>query len=137
MTENISLQIERNSIQAIIETHVQTAVMEALVPHKDRFVQELVEKSLLQKSTDNAYRYERDEKTPTVLEHMVRTIIAEEAKKAITRWAESHREEIAEKIHAAMKTKRFGRTIAAQIAEQMATASEYRFKLQVTPVMEE
>ena len=62
---------------------------------------------------------------------MVRKIIAEEARKGIQEWAESHRPQIAENIRKAMASRRFGAKIAAQIARQMAEAHQYYFKLEV------
>ena len=131
MPENIKLEIARESIQSVIEAQVHLAVAQALRPHGDQFVQEIVERALLQKSSADDYRHERDDKKPTVLERMVRKIIAEEARKGIQEWAESHRPQIAENIRKAMASRRFGAKIAAQIARQMAEAHQYYFKLEV------
>ena len=133
MTESIKVEISQDSVQQIIKAKVQAAVMDALLPHKEKLVEELVASSLCAKSNAEEYRYNRD-KAPTVLEHMVRNIIAEEARKGIVAWAESHREEIAEKIRKQMATKKFSNMYAANVAEQMAKAHEYRFKLEITPV---
>jgi len=133
MPENIEIKIERDSIQSIIEAKVQTAVMEALLPHKEKFVEALVDKALLTKSKDSSYNYTKKDEIPTVLEHMVRTIIAEEARAAITEWAKSHREEIGEAIRKKMATKAWGKKAAYHIAEQMATCHDYNFTLVVKP----
>lgn len=130
--DNISVEISNDSVRSIIEAHVQTAVMEALLPHKEEFVRELVERSLLAKSKHEDYHYINKKVKPTVLEHMVRTIIADEARKGIEAWAESHREEIAANIQKAMSSKKFGRTMAMNIAQQMAECNEYKFRLEVT-----
>lgn len=137
MSEGMKLEIPGDSLQKIIGAHVQTAVMEALLPHKEDLVRKLVETALLKPCKDDAYRYANDRDKPTELEHMVRVIIAEEAQKGIRAWAESHRAEIAEKIRKAMTTKSWGAKMAANIADQMATADHYRFDLKVTPIVNE
>lgn len=132
-SDSIKVEISQSSVQEIIKAKVQAAVLDALMPHKEKLVEDLVAASLCAKSRKEEYRYHR-EKAPTVLEDMVRTIIAEEARKGIVAWAESHREEIAEKIRKQMATKKFSNMYAANVAEQMAKAHEYRFKLEITPV---
>ncbi len=61
MSENIQVSISNDSVRTIIEAHVQTAVMQALLPHSERFVRELVETALLRKDdnlADNRYKKE-------------------------------------------------------------------------------
>lgn len=133
----IKIEVSQESVQQIIKAKVNAAVMEALLPHKEQFVREIVERSLCSKSTADEYRYKNEKDVPTVLEHMVRCVIAEEAKAAIKEWAQSHRQEIADRIRAQMQTQRWSNGIAAQIAQQMAEANEYRFKIEVTPMQKQ
>ncbi len=133
MSEAIKLEIKQESIQAIISAHVQTAVMEALLPHKEQFVEELVRTSLLSKPDNEYNRYKQEHQKITLLEEMVRKIIAEEAKKAVIAWAESHREEIAKNIQKQLKSSRFAQQAAMSMVETMLQADEYRMKVEVTP----
>lgn len=136
MSEAIKLEISNDSIKQVINANVHMAVTQALLPHKEEFIKQLVETALLTKSKSDDYRYKNDKEIPTVLEDMVRRIIAEEAKAAIIEWAQSHRKEIGEQIRKAMSSGRFGKAMAMQIAEKMATAQDYRFSMTVSPVMD-
>lgn len=136
MAEDINLTISNVSIKSIIESHVQTAVLAALRPHSEQFVRELVERSLLVKSKDDKYRYSNEDQKPTVLEHIVRTIIAEEATKAIREWAESNRSEVAKQIRKSITSAGFSSRWANQMVDSLVKAEEYRFSVNVSPIIE-
>lgn len=132
--ENIQVSISNDSVQTIIKAHVQTAVMQALLPHSERFVRELVETALLRKDDNlGSNRYKKENEKITVLEDMVRNIIAQEAEKAIKEWAESHRAQIAEQIKRAINTQGFAKKWAMQMVEGMLAATVYNFNVEVQP----
>ena len=133
MSDDITVEIKQESVQKIIAAKVNAAVMEALVPHQKALVEKLVEAALCTESTDNEYRYDHGKK-PSVIEHMVLKIIREEAQKGIQEWAESRREEIAASIRASLSTKKYGRSIAMSIAENLANCEKWHFRVAVSPV---
>jgi hypothetical protein len=137
MTDSIKVEISQDSVQQIIAAKVQAAVAQALTGNSADLIEKLVAASLCSKSKDEQYRYGDESKKPTVLEHIVRTMIAEEARKGILAWAESHREQIAEKIRLRMASKKWTSEAAVAIADQLVRATEYRFKLEVQPVYRE
>jgi len=129
----INLHLPAGSIESIIAAHVQAAVLTALKPHGEELVQKLVEQALLQKSKHETYRYEQEARKPTVLEHLVKEIIAEEARKAIVAWVEGHREQIAEKIRKRMGSQQWASVVAKKIATDLSEM-DFRFTLSVNPV---
>lgn len=135
-SDSIKVEISQDSVQQIIAAKVQAAVAQALTGNSADLIEKLVAASLCAKSNKEEYRYNR-EKAPTVLEDIVRTMIAEEARKGILAWAQSHREEIAEKIRIRMASKKWTQEASVAIADQLVRATEYRFKLEVQPVYKE
>ena len=134
MSENIQVSISNDSVQTIIKAHVQTAVMQALLPHSERFVRELVETALLRKNDNSdVNRYKKEHEKITVLEEMVRSIIAQEAEKAIKEWAEGNRTQIGEQIKKAISAQGFAKKWAMQMVEGMMSATTYGFRVEVNP----
>lgn len=133
---SIKVEIAQESVQEVIQNEVRLAVLAAMDPHKEKLMAEIVNQSLLAKSQDNGYRYKKDHEVPTVLEHMVRQMIREEAEKGIKEWVQGHRVEIAEKIRKQMATQRFGKALAYQVVEQLCD-TDFRFHMTVTPVHKE
>ena len=130
--EEIQVSISQESVQAIIKAHVQTAVMNALKPHSEQFVRELVEKSLLTKAENSEHnRYKRDSEKITILEEITRKMIADEATAAIKEWAESHRAEIAIQIRKSLASSKMANKFALSMVESMLAATTYGFKVEI------
>jgi len=132
MGEQIQVSISNDSVQSIIKAHVQTAVLQALMPHSEKFVREIVEQSLLHKPENHDMnRYKKEHERVTQLEIMVRQIIAKEAETAIKEWAESHRIQIAEQIRKSIAAQGFAKKFAMSMVESMLQSTTYGFKVEV------
>lgn len=132
MAEQIDIKISQESITQIIGAHVQAAVASALSKDSATLIDTLVRESLLVRSNAEEYRYNGSKPTPTVLEHMVRVMLREEAEKGIKAWAEENRAEIAKKIKASINKAGFANKWAAQVVEAMLGSNSYSFHTVVT-----
>lgn len=134
MGDEIQVSISQASVKQIIEAKVQAAVAAALIPHADRFIQEIVDKVLTAKSRDEKYRYNREENIPTILGAMVNEMIEAETKKALQAWAEENREQLAKKLRDCLRRNQtWSNKVAQQLVESLVSASAYDFKVSVTP----
>lgn len=137
MAENINVSISNDSVKAIIDAHVKTAVANALMPHSETFVREFVERSLLTiNENSDRNRYKGAHQKVSVLQEIVEQCIAEEATKAIREWAESHREQIAKQIRTSISSNRFAKQWALKVVEDLVNASMtgYRWTVNVQPM---
>jgi hypothetical protein len=134
MPEDIQVTISQDSIQKIIETKVNAAVIAALTPNSDLFIEKMVSAALNAKSQDDKYRYDSSDKKPTVLGHMVITAIQDEAKKAIQQWLEEHREKLKAKMHAALRVdKKLAAKLVDTFIAELVSAQSYSFVCNVGP----
>jgi hypothetical protein len=134
MSDEIQVSISQASVKQIIEAKVQAAVMDALSPHASRFVQEIVDRVLTQKSNDEKYRYGREENKPTILGHMVNEMIEQETRKALQAWAEENREQLAKKLRESLRrNSTWSNKLAQQLVESLVSASAYEFQVSVKP----
>jgi hypothetical protein len=135
MADDIQVTISQDSIKQIITAKVQAAVAESLRPYGSKFVDEIVEKALLVKSSAEEYRYSRDENKPTVLGHMINQMIREETTKAIQQWAEENRAELSKRLRESMRRNvGWANRLADQMLASMVSATKYEFQVNVTPI---
>ncbi|MEN6532211.1 MAG: hypothetical protein ABFD89_01015 [Bryobacteraceae bacterium] len=132
MADDIQVTISQDSVKQIIEAKVQAAVADALRPHGNQLVDEIVKKALNAKSTAEEYRYANQ--APTVFAHMVTEMIREETKLALQEWVKENRAQVSKRIRESMRRNMgWANQLADQLLESMATANKYEFQVQVTP----
>ncbi len=134
MADEIQVSISQASVQQIIEAKVNTAIIAALTPNADAFIEVLVTRALNAKASGERYRYTNEREIPTVLNEMVMDMIREETRSALKRWIEENRAKFAEKFDRALRE---NKTLTTKIADSMImallAANQYNFRVVIEP----
>ena len=136
MNEGIVVNVDRESIQQIIEGKISAAVMAALEPDHNNLIRRLVEQVLTQKATGEKFRYTNSDKIPTVLQDLVWSMIETEMKAGLQRWVEKHRPDLQKTIDTILtKDKHWSKILVTQLIDGMTSATKWQFSVNVTPIV--
>lgn len=132
--DEIQVSISQASVKQIIEAKVQAAIVAALTPNADAFIDAIVTKALNVKASGERYRYARDNDIPTVLNEMVMDMVRAETQQALKRWMEKNREKFADKFDKALRdNKELTKKIADSMITALLAANAYNFIVKIEP----
>ncbi len=133
MSEIATINIDKKTIEGIVERQMQAAIITHLGAVKDDLLQKVVEKMLTTKVNSDGKEGDYRSDTP-LIEYLAKKKIHECAKEALNKFLDSQLPDIEKRVLAELNKQKglFAKMAVESMANAVKTNFNYNFKMEIT-----